>query len=42
MKFVAIIFAIALVIAGVYFIFFTPGGDAGGQPSPHAIDQDSQ
>lgn len=41
MKFVAIVFAIALVIAGAYFLFLTPG-EPEGQPSPHAVDQDSQ
>lgn len=41
MKFVALIFAIALVIAGVYFLFLTPG-EPEGQPSPHAIDQEGQ
>lgn len=38
MTFVAVIFAIAIVIAGVYMLFFTPGQPEQ-QPSPHAIQQ---
>ena len=38
MTFVAVIFAIAIVIAGVYRVFFTAGQPAQ-QPSPHAIQQ---
>lgn len=41
MKFVAIIFGIAIVIAAVYFLSLTPG-EPEGQPPPHAIDQGSQ
>lgn len=39
MTFVVVIFALALVIAGVYMIFFTPGQPEGEQPSPLAIEQ---
>lgn len=38
MTFVAVIFAIAILIAGVYMVFFTPG-QSEQQPSPHAIQQ---
>lgn len=36
--FVAAIFALALIIAGAYFVFWTPT-EPEGQPAPHAIDQ---
>jgi hypothetical protein len=38
LTFVAAIFAIALIIAGAYLMFWTPT-EPEGQPAPHAIDQ---
>jgi hypothetical protein len=38
LTFVAAIFAIALIIAGAYLMFWTPA-EPEGQPAPHAIDQ---
>lgn len=41
MTFVVVIFGVALVIAGIYMIFFTPGQPEDEQPSPHAIQQNN-
>ncbi|WP_438749994.1 hypothetical protein [Pararhizobium sp. O133] len=37
-RFVILILGIALLLAGIYVVFETPG-ETQGQPSPHAIDQ---
>lgn len=37
--FVAVIFAVGIVIAGFYMIFMTPGEPETGQASPPAVQQ---